>query len=71
MSPRLGQHPFAPVDQNDGDIRCRGSGDHVARILLVARCIGHDELALVGREEAIGNIDGDALFALGGKSVDQ
>ena len=35
------------------------------------RAIGDDELAVPGSEEAIGDIDGDALFTLGGKAVDQ
>jgi hypothetical protein len=34
--------------------------------LLVAGRVGDDELALLGREEAVGDIYGDALFALGG-----
>jgi len=33
--------------------------------LLVARRIGHDEAAFVCREEAVGNVDGDALLVLG------
>ena len=33
--------------------------------------IGDDELALLGGEEAIGDVDGDALFALGGEAIDQ
>ena len=33
--------------------------------------VGDDELALLGREEAIGDVDRDALFALGGEAVDQ
>ena len=33
--------------------------------------VGDDELALVGGEEAIGDVDGDALLALGGEAVDQ
>ena len=45
--------------------------DHVARILLVAGRVGDDELALVGREEAVGDVDGDALLALGGEAVDE
>jgi len=32
---------------------------------------GDDEFALVGGEEAVGDIDGDALLALGLQSVDQ
>jgi hypothetical protein len=49
----------------------RGAGDHVAGILLVAGRVGDDELALVGGEEAVGDVDGDALLALGGEAVDQ
>jgi hypothetical protein len=37
----------------------------------VAGRIGDDELALVGREEAVGDVDGDALLALGLQAVDQ
>ena len=33
--------------------------------------VGDDELALLGREEAVGDVDGDALLALGGEAVDQ
>ena len=45
--------------------------DHVAGVLLVAGRVGDDELALLGGEEAVGDIDGDALLALGGQAVDQ
>ena len=37
----------------------------------MARRVGDDEFALVGGEGAIGDIDGDALFALGGEAVDE
>jgi hypothetical protein len=37
----------------------------------VARRVGDDELALVGGEEAVGDVDGDALLALGLQAVDQ
>jgi len=33
--------------------------------------IGDDELALGAGEEAVGDVDGDALLALGGKAVDE
>jgi len=39
--------------------------------LLVPRRVGDDELALAGREIAIGDVDRDALLALGGEAVDQ
>ncbi|MNZ92720.1 hypothetical protein D3C78_1117540 [compost metagenome] len=37
----------------------------------MARGVGNDELALGGREVAVGHIDGDALLALGLQAVDQ
>ena len=33
--------------------------------------ICHDELAVLGREEAKGDIDGDALLALGGEAINE
>ena len=71
MPPRLRQHALARIDQDHREIGGRRAGHHVARILLVARRIGDDELALLGREEAIGDVDRDALLALGGEAVDQ
>ena len=37
----------------------------------MARGVGDNELALVGGEEPVGDIDGDALLALGGEAVHQ
>ena len=71
MAAGLGQDALARIDQDHGQIRRRGPGDHIAGILLVTGGVGDDELAPVGREEAIGDIDGDALLALGGQSIDQ
>ena len=71
VAPRLGQYALARVDQDDGQVGGGGAGDHVAGILFMAGRIGDDELALLGGEEAIGDVDGDALFALGGEAIDQ
>ena len=71
VAARLREHALARVDQDDGQIRGRCAGDHVARVLLVARRVGHDEFAPVGREEPVGHIDGDPLLPLGGQAVDQ
>jgi hypothetical protein len=65
----LRQHAVAGVDQNDGQIGRGCAGRHVARILLVARRIGDDEFAFRRREVAVGDVDGDALFALGAQAV--
>ena len=35
------------------------------------RAIGDDELAFLGSKKAVGDIDGDALFALCGKAINQ
>jgi hypothetical protein len=35
----------------------------------VARRVSDDEFAAIGGEEAIGDVDGDALLALGGEAV--
>ena len=71
MAPGLGQHALARIDQDDGEIGCRGAGDHVAGILLMARRVGDDEFALFRREKSVGNVDRDALFAFGGKTINQ
>ncbi len=71
MATGLRQDALARVDQDDREIGGRGAGRHIAGILLVSGRIGDDEGALFGVEIAIGDIDGDALFALGGKTVHQ
>ena len=59
----------AGVDENDHQLRSGGAGDHVARVLNVAGGVGDDEFPLGGGEVAIGDVDGDALFALGAQAV--
>ena len=71
MPPGLHQHALARIDQDDGELRVRGAGRHVAGVLLVPRRVGHDERALRGGEEPVGDVDGDALLALGLEPVDQ
>src|SRR5262249_38293823 len=67
----LGEHAGAGVDEEDGEIGSRGAGRHIARILLVTRRGGDGEAQPVGGEIAIGDVDGDALLALGNKAVDE
>ena len=67
----LGLHAVTSVDQDDGQIGSRGTGGHVARVLFVPRAVGNDELACVGAEIAVRHVNGDALFPLGLKAVDQ
>ncbi len=62
---------LARVDQHDRQVGGRGAGDHVARVLLVARGVGDDELAPRGLEVAVGDVDRDPLLALGAQAVGQ
>ncbi len=71
VPPRLPDDAGARVDEHDGEIGRRGAGRHVAGVLLVAGRVGDDELALRRGEEAVGDVDGDALLALGLQPVDE
>jgi len=42
-----------------------------SRVLLVARGVGDDELALLRRVVPVGHVDGDALLALGLQAIDE
>ena len=68
---RLHLHPARGVDQDDREVAGRGAGRHVARVLLVSRAVRDDVLALFGVEVAVGDVDGDALLALGLQAVDE
>ncbi len=71
VAARLPLHAVARVDQHDGDVGVRGAGRHVARVLLVAGAVDDDEAARLGIEVAPGDVDGDALLALGDEAVEQ
>lgn len=71
MAPRLGLDAIARIDHQNGRVGVRGTGHHIAGVLLVPRGIGDDELALIGGEKPVGDVDGNALLALGGQAVDQ
>ena len=68
---RLRQYAVARVDEDHRQLGVGGAGRHVAGILLVAGRVGDDELACLGGEEAVGDVDGDALFALRLQPVDE
>ena len=57
-------HALAGVDQHHGEVGGRRAGRHVAGVLLVTRRVGDDEPAPLGGEEAVGDVDRDALLAL-------
>ena len=67
----LGPDPPASVDQDDGQVGRRGPRRHVARVLLVARRVGHDEAAAWRLEAPVRHIDRDALFPLILQAVDE
>ena len=71
MSPGLGEDPFTRVDEDDRNIGGGGAGDHVTGVLLMPWSVGDDIFALFGREEAVGDVDGDPLLPLTLQSVDQ
>ena len=71
MPPGLRQYALARIDQDDCGVRIRGAGRHVAGVLLVARRVRHDERALLRREIAVGDVDGDPLLALRLEPVEQ
>src|SRR3546814_8775534 len=71
MPPRLRQQTLACIDQDHGQVGAGRTGGHVARVLLVPRAVGHDELAPRSTEITIGHVDGDALLALGFEAIDQ
>ena len=67
----LRQHALAGIDQQHREIGGRGAGRHVAGVLLVAGRVGDDEVRAGGREIAVGDVDRDALLALGLEPVDE
>ena len=71
MPARLRQQALGGVDQQDGEVGGGGAGRHVARILDVAGRVGDDEAAVRRGEEAVGDVDGDALLALRLQPVDE
>ena len=69
MPARLLEHTVAGVDQDQRDVGGGRTGDHVARVLDVARRVGDDELAARRGEVPVCDIDRDALLALGAQAV--
>ncbi len=69
VPPRLLDDALARVDEHDRDVRGRGARDHVARVLDVAGRVGELEAAARRDEGAVGDVDRDALLALGAQAV--
>ncbi len=68
---RLRDDAVPRVDEQDREVRRRSGRHHVARVLLVPWRVGDDELAQRGGEIAVGDVDRDALLALGDEAVGQ
>jgi hypothetical protein len=71
MTARLPFHAVARIDEHDGDVGVGSAARHVARVLLVPGAIDDDEAARIRIEIAPGDVDGDALLALGDEAVDE
>ena len=71
VAPCLREDALAGVEENHRRVRGGSARRHVARVLLVPGRVGDDEGAALGAEEAVGDVDGDALLALGLEPVDQ
>lgn len=71
MAAGLLDHAVAGVDEDHGQVGGRGAGDHVAGVLHVPGGVGQDEPPRRCGEVAVGDVDGDALFAFGSQPVGQ
>jgi hypothetical protein len=71
VPPALFGDALAGVEQDQGDVRGRRAGDHVAGVLDVAGGVRDDELAPWRGEVPVGDVDRDALLALGAQAVGQ
>src|SRR5262249_28264137 len=68
---RLSGHAVPYIDKQQGTIRIRRTGQHVADVLLVAGRVGDNKTAALGTKVAICDVDRDTLLALGFKPVEQ
>ena len=65
MTHRLFEHAVTCVNEDDAQVCCTGTGDHVACVLNVSRGISDDKLSFWGGKISVCHVDGDALLALG------
>src|SRR5262249_3504595 len=69
MPPRLRHDAVPRVHENYREICIAGTRNEIARVLLVPRGVGDDELPRWRCAIAVGDIDRDALFAFGLETV--
>jgi hypothetical protein len=65
------QDTLAGVDEHDDGVRSGRAGHRVLGVLNVAGAVREDEAAAVRGEVAVGDVDGDALLALGTQPIGQ
>ena len=71
MASCLFHYAMASIDEDQGGICRRGAGHHVPCVLNVPGGIGDNKLARRGGKVAVGDVNGNALFALIFKTVGQ
>ena len=71
MAEGLRKQPLGRINEHDRQVRDRGSGSHVARVLDVPRTVGDQIAAAPGLQVSPGHVDGDALLALGVQAIEQ
>ena len=71
MTAGLYQKALARIDQQNRQVRRGCTGYHVARVLLMAWRVGKNEAPTRRLEEAIGDVDRDALVAFRCQAIDQ
>ena len=71
MATSLGNDTRTGIHQDNRQIGCRTTRNHISGILFVPRSIGNDELTVVGTEVAISHINRNTLFTFGLQPVEQ
>ena len=71
MTTGLCDHTRTGIHQNDRQVGCRTSGNHIPRILFMPRSIGNNELTVIGTEITISDIDCNTLCAFGLQTIEQ
>ncbi|CAB4790593.1 unannotated protein [freshwater metagenome] len=69
MSTGLLLEPLGGVENDQGHVGRAGAGGHIAGVLDVTGTVGNYKLASRGGGVAVGHVNGDALVALGTKTI--
>ncbi|MNI59182.1 hypothetical protein D3C85_1740560 [compost metagenome] len=60
---RLFNNPLPRIHQDDNQLRIRCTGNHVSRVLDMARSISDNVFSMIGLKIFVSDIDGYPLFA--------